>query len=182
MRRVDALIAANGGLKAVAEEEQAQLRGRAMQELRAAGEEAARLESSVEEGAASKRQLLAGAALVFSSLAAAAPLFCALHSSLSRAARHGDIASHATPHADTPSTPPQTHHYNNNKRAKTDLVETERQIALWERKIQLEREMQAALDPAAGAGALRAMRREVRRMELRLGELLRLRERLLQVR
>jgi hypothetical protein len=36
------------------------------------------------------------------------------------------------------------------KRALSDVLETERQIMLWERKIQLEREMQDILDPSAG--------------------------------
>ncbi|GBF90586.1 hypothetical protein Rsub_03158 [Raphidocelis subcapitata] len=120
LARVDGLIGRHEGLKAVLREEQTQLEGRAMAELRGMEEDAARLGSSIDEGAANKQQLVA------------------------------------------------------------DLIEVERQIMLWERKIQLEREMQEVLDPTVGEGVVASMGREVRRMELRLAELLRLQEALMQ--
>ncbi|CAG9461572.1 unnamed protein product [Pedinophyceae sp. YPF-701] len=60
-----------------------------------------------------------------------------------------------------------------------DIVETERQIMLWERKIQLEKEMQEAIDPEVGREVVEAMRKEIHRMKLRFTELLRLQERLI---
>lgn len=48
-----------------------------------------------------------------------------------------------------------------------DIVEYERQVLLWERKIQLEKEMQDALDPTIGQTEIVAMKKEIHRMELR---------------
>lgn len=48
-----------------------------------------------------------------------------------------------------------------------EIVEDERQILLWERKIQLEKEMQDALDPNIGQTEIVAMKKEIHRMELR---------------
>ena len=48
-----------------------------------------------------------------------------------------------------------------------EIVQAERQILLWERKIQLEKEMQDALDPTIGQTEIVAMRKEIHRMELR---------------
>jgi coiled-coil domain-containing protein 40 len=48
-----------------------------------------------------------------------------------------------------------------------DVVESERQLLLWEKKIQLEKETQAALDPNVGMAESRAMEREIHRMRLR---------------
>jgi len=48
-----------------------------------------------------------------------------------------------------------------------EIVEAERQILLWERKIQLEKEMQDALDPTIGQTEIVAMRKEIHRMNLR---------------
>ena len=48
-----------------------------------------------------------------------------------------------------------------------EIVQVERQILLWERKIQLEKEMQDALDPTIGQTEIVAMRKEIHRMELR---------------
>jgi hypothetical protein len=48
-----------------------------------------------------------------------------------------------------------------------DIVEMERQILLWDRKIQLEKEMQDALDPTIGQTEIVAMKKEIHRMELR---------------
>lgn len=47
-----------------------------------------------------------------------------------------------------------------------EVVEAERQILLWERKIQLEKEMQDALDPTIGQTEIVAMRKEIHRMQL----------------
>jgi hypothetical protein len=48
-----------------------------------------------------------------------------------------------------------------------DIVEIERQIMLWEKKITLEKETQKALDPELGQSEARAMEREIHRMTLR---------------
>ena len=53
------------------------------------------------------------------------------------------------------------------------------QVMLWERKIQLKREMQAALDPSVGADIVGAMQKEVHRMQLRQNDLALQQERLL---
>merc|ERR1719405_287407 len=58
----------------------------------------------------------------------------------------------------------------------TDILEAERQVMLWERKIHLEREMQEALDPAVGQAESSAMQKEIHRMELRLDQLKRRQE------
>eukprot|EP01017_Pseudomicrothorax_dubius_P047881 TRINITY_DN8639_c0_g1_i2.p1 TRINITY_DN8639_c0_g1~~TRINITY_DN8639_c0_g1_i2.p1 ORF type:complete len:251 (+),score=86.66 TRINITY_DN8639_c0_g1_i2:137-889(+) len=52
-----------------------------------------------------------------------------------------------------------------------EIVEAERQILLWERKIQLEKEMQEALDPNIGQSENQQLKKEIHRMELRLNEL-----------
>lgn len=68
----------------------------------------------------------------------------------------------------------------NEKRASiAEIMERERQIVLWERKIQLEKETQAALDPDVGTDVIAGMRKEIHRMEIRQGELLRMQERLM---
>jgi coiled-coil domain-containing protein 40 len=61
-----------------------------------------------------------------------------------------------------------------------NVVEAERQIMLWERKIQLEKETQAALDPDVGNDVVNAMRKEINRMEHKHGELKRRQEKLIQ--
>lgn len=61
-----------------------------------------------------------------------------------------------------------------------ELVEAERQIMLWERKIALEKEMQEALDPTIGGDIVDAMKKEIHRMTLRHAELLKQQERLIQ--
>jgi len=60
-----------------------------------------------------------------------------------------------------------------------EIVEAERQIMLWERKIQLEKEMQEVLDPTVGQDVVSEMRKEIHRMQLRHGELMRLQEKLI---
>lgn len=59
-------------------------------------------------------------------------------------------------------------------------MEVERQIMLWERKIQLQREMLEALDPTTGDDVIGAMKKEIHRMDLRYSELMRLQEKLVQ--
>ena len=52
-----------------------------------------------------------------------------------------------------------------------DLMETEKAIMMWEKKLQLAREMKEALDPNYGAGELKSMKNEITRMELRLKQI-----------
>jgi chromosome segregation ATPase len=52
-----------------------------------------------------------------------------------------------------------------------NIVEAERQLLLWERKIQLEREIQDALDPNIGQSEIKLLQKDIHRMELRLDEL-----------
>jgi len=63
----------------------------------------------------------------------------------------------------------------NLKEEKADLlqniVEAERQLLLWERKIQLEKEIQDALDPNIGQSEIKLLKKDIHRMELRLDEL-----------
>jgi chromosome segregation ATPase len=49
-----------------------------------------------------------------------------------------------------------------------DILEAERQAALWEKKLTLEKETQAALDPSVGKSEIGSMEREIHRMRLRL--------------
>ncbi|XP_029455039.1 coiled-coil domain-containing protein 40 isoform X2 [Rhinatrema bivittatum] len=51
------------------------------------------------------------------------------------------------------------------ERMLSNLVEAEHQIMLWEKKIQLAREMRYAVDSSVGHGEIRAMRAEVRQMQ-----------------
>merc|ERR1719316_2430362 len=60
-----------------------------------------------------------------------------------------------------------------------DIIEAERQVLLWERKISLEKEMQEALDPAVGQVESTAMKKEIHRMELRLDQLKRRQEQMI---
>merc|ERR1711871_1714521 len=61
-----------------------------------------------------------------------------------------------------------------------ETVEAERQIMLWEKKIQLEKEMRAALDPEVGQAETRSMEKEIHRMKLRFDTLQRDQERMIQ--
>lgn len=47
------------------------------------------------------------------------------------------------------------------------IIECERQILLWERNYQLEREMQDALDPNVGQSEIEDLKKEIHRMELK---------------
>merc|ERR1711972_518364 len=60
-----------------------------------------------------------------------------------------------------------------------DILEAERQVLLWERKITLEKEMQDALDPNIGQADAAAMKKEIHRMELRLDQLKRRQEQMI---
>merc|ERR1711990_1150101 len=60
-----------------------------------------------------------------------------------------------------------------------EIVEAERQIMLWEKKIQLEKETQQALDPEVGQAESRSMEKEIHRMKLRLETLQRDQERMI---
>ncbi|MES1908748.1 MAG: hypothetical protein MHM6MM_001622 [Cercozoa sp. M6MM] len=51
------------------------------------------------------------------------------------------------------------------------LIELERQILQWQRKIDLEKETQKMMDPEFGQVEVRQMKQEIRRMELRLRQL-----------
>merc|ERR1711968_385671 len=61
-----------------------------------------------------------------------------------------------------------------------DIVEAEKQVMLWERKIQLEKETQATLDAGVGQDVIHSMSKEIHRMKLRLTALTRRQEELIQ--
>ncbi|KAJ3110385.1 Coiled-coil domain-containing protein 40 [Phlyctochytrium bullatum] len=65
------------------------------------------------------------------------------------------------------------------EKALQGLVEAERQIMLWEKKIQLARETQAALDPNVGATEIKEMSIEIHRMKLRYASMLKLQEKMI---
>lgn len=64
----------------------------------------------------------------------------------------------------------------NRNAVRAEVVEAEKQIMLWQRKIHLEQEMQKALDPSVGDLESTAMKREIHRMRLRLEQLKRRQE------
>ncbi|NXX48559.1 CCD40 protein, partial [Tricholaema leucomelas] len=66
------------------------------------------------------------------------------------------------------------------ERLLNSLLEAEHQIMLWERKIQLTREMRAAVDSEMGQGEIRAMRLEIHRMQVRYGQLMKQQEKMIQ--
>ncbi|KAJ9514439.1 hypothetical protein QJQ45_012419 [Haematococcus lacustris] len=61
----------------------------------------------------------------------------------------------------------------------SEMVEVERQVMLWERKLLLEKEMREVLDPTVGQDVVGEMKKEIHRMQLRHGELMRLQEKLI---
>ncbi|KAI9098134.1 hypothetical protein DFS34DRAFT_704117 [Phlyctochytrium arcticum] len=65
------------------------------------------------------------------------------------------------------------------QRALQGLIEAERQMMLWEKKIQLARETQAALDPNIGATEIKEMQAEIHRMKLRYASMLKLQEKMI---
>ena len=60
-----------------------------------------------------------------------------------------------------------------------EIVECERQILLWERKYQLEKEMQDVIDPSVGQTENEELKRELHRMELRHTSLLKEQQKIL---
>ncbi|XP_056406037.1 coiled-coil domain-containing protein 40 [Hyla sarda] len=60
-----------------------------------------------------------------------------------------------------------------------NLVETEHQIMLWEKKIQLAKEMRNAVDSEAGQGEIRAMKAEIHRMQVRYAHLMKQQEKMI---
>jgi len=66
------------------------------------------------------------------------------------------------------------------KELNQQLLDLEKEILLWERKIQIEVETQEALDPSYGLAELKEMKKEVHRMELRLSQLKRKQEEMIQ--
>ena len=56
------------------------------------------------------------------------------------------------------------------------LVEAEQEVLVWERRVQLEREMQDAIDPQYGSAEVQALRKEVARLQHRQASLLRRQE------
>jgi len=61
----------------------------------------------------------------------------------------------------------------------TQIVEAERQILLWERKTELEKEMQKELDPNIGRKEIEMMKNEIHNMELRFQQMKRKQEELI---
>ncbi|XP_060027838.1 coiled-coil domain-containing protein 40 isoform X2 [Erinaceus europaeus] len=59
------------------------------------------------------------------------------------------------------------------------LVEAEHQIMLWEKKIQLAKEMRASVDSLTGQTEIRAMKAEIHRMKVRHGQLLKQQEKMI---
>uniref|UniRef100_A0A7S1XYJ4 Coiled-coil domain-containing protein 40 n=1 Tax=Phaeomonas parva TaxID=124430 RepID=A0A7S1XYJ4_9STRA len=60
-----------------------------------------------------------------------------------------------------------------------EVLEAERQLLLWEKKIELEKETKAALDPESGQAEVKGMEREIHRMRIRLTGLQREQEKLI---
>ncbi|XP_063694367.1 coiled-coil domain-containing protein 40-like isoform X3 [Bolinopsis microptera] len=60
------------------------------------------------------------------------------------------------------------------------LVDSERQIMLWEKKIQLAKETRSTVDTEYGQGELKAMKCEIHRMQVRYNQLMRQQELLIQ--
>ncbi|KAM9207814.1 coiled-coil domain-containing protein 40-like [Leptosomus discolor] len=65
------------------------------------------------------------------------------------------------------------------ERLLNSLVEAEHQILLWEKKIQLTREMCVAVESESGHGELHAMRTEIHRMQVRYGQLMKQQEKMI---
>ncbi|NXD16666.1 CCD40 protein, partial [Nothocercus nigrocapillus] len=65
------------------------------------------------------------------------------------------------------------------ERLLNSLVEAEHQIMLWEKKIQLAKEMRSAVDSETGQGEIRAMRTEIHRMQVRYGQLMKQQEKMI---
>uniref|UniRef100_A0A8C6IQA6 Uncharacterized protein n=2 Tax=Melopsittacus undulatus TaxID=13146 RepID=A0A8C6IQA6_MELUD len=65
------------------------------------------------------------------------------------------------------------------ERLLNSVVEAEHQIMLWEKKIQLTREMQAAVDSVTGEGEISAMKIEIHRMQVRYSQLMKQQEKMI---
>lgn len=65
-------------------------------------------------------------------------------------------------------------------RLQNSILEAEKQIFLWERKIQLAKEMRKAVDSDEGQAEIRGMKSEIHRMEVHHAELMRKQEQLIQ--
>ncbi|NXG90988.1 CCD40 protein, partial [Stercorarius parasiticus] len=65
------------------------------------------------------------------------------------------------------------------ERLLNSLVEAEHQIMLWEKKIQLAKEMRAAVELETGQGEIQAMRTEIHRMQVRYGQLMKQQEKMI---
>ncbi|KAM6344161.1 coiled-coil domain-containing protein 40 isoform 2-T2 [Alca torda] len=65
------------------------------------------------------------------------------------------------------------------ERLLNSLVEAEHQILLWEKKIQLAKEMRAAVESETGQGEIQAMRTEIHRMQVRYGQLMKQQEKMI---
>ncbi|XP_035157863.2 coiled-coil domain-containing protein 40 isoform X1 [Callithrix jacchus] len=59
------------------------------------------------------------------------------------------------------------------------LVEAEHQIMLWEKKIQLAKEMRSSVESEIGQPEIRAMKSEIHRMKVKLGQLLKQQEKMI---
>ncbi|XP_071132695.1 coiled-coil domain-containing protein 40-like [Mytilus edulis] len=66
------------------------------------------------------------------------------------------------------------------ERLLNSLVESERQIMLWEKKTQLARETRAAVDSEVGQGEIKAMKAEIHRMQVRYAQLMKNQEKMIQ--
>ncbi|XP_078081715.1 coiled-coil domain-containing protein 40 [Mustelus asterias] len=65
------------------------------------------------------------------------------------------------------------------ERLLNSLVEAERQIMLWEKKIQLAKEARSAVDSDVGQSEIRAMKAEIHRMQIRHNQLVRQQEQMI---
>ena len=62
----------------------------------------------------------------------------------------------------------------------TSTTTLRRQIMLWEKKIQIAREMKEAVDSDVGQSEIRAMKAEIHRMQVRHDQLMRQQEKMIQ--
>ncbi|XP_069728817.1 coiled-coil domain-containing protein 40 [Phaenicophaeus curvirostris] len=65
------------------------------------------------------------------------------------------------------------------ERLSNSLVEAEQKIMLWERKIQLTKEVRAAVDFEKSQGEIQAMKTEIRRKQVRYGQLMKQQEKMI---
>ncbi|NXK24288.1 CCD40 protein, partial [Arenaria interpres] len=65
------------------------------------------------------------------------------------------------------------------ERLLNSLVEAEHQIMLWEKKIQLTKEMRAAVESLSGRSEIQAMKTEIHRMQVRYGQLMKQQEKMI---